>query len=307
MATTLVGEGPDVASVDILVAATVSYGTSPVNRSSRHRATKAEMAERHGRIADIVITGGPMSVRHAYYRAVVEGLVEKRDSGYRKVQAAVLRLRRERRIPYDLVVDTTRWMRKPQTFASLEDVLRTTARTYRRNLWLDSDWRLEVWCESESIAGVVHDVTWEWDVPLMPCKGFTSETFAYGAAEAWATDGRTPVVLYVGDFDPHGLEIENALRNRLAEFYGDDFLWTRLGITLDQVVALGLWDTGTEPKKDYGYPLAWEAEAIPAEHLRQLVDEAIEGYADPRRLETLRQAEASEREILLSMVGRAAP
>jgi hypothetical protein len=68
------------------------YDARPVKR---HRATQAEMAERRAVLIDIIAKDGPMSVRQAYYRAVVAGLVPKTNAGYQRVQRDVLELRRD--------------------------------------------------------------------------------------------------------------------------------------------------------------------------------------------------------------------
>lgn len=298
-----------------------AYGTSLVKR---HRATKVEIAQRRRVLLEIIAADGPMSVRQAYYRAVVAGIVPKTDAGYQRVQREILNMRRGGELDYDSIVDNTRWMRKPRTWDSAAEALASTAAFYRQALWSRSESRVEVWCESDSIAGSIGSVTETWDVPLMPTRGFSSETFAYNAAEAWAQDTGRPVVLYVGDHDPHGLEIEQALRNRLRTFYsealgrktkdpfmfffGDLFLdlpgiefdWRRIGVTWQQVLDLDL--PGTKPKKPYGYPIAVEAEALPPQMLRDLLDEAIREYVDEEQLETLRAAEESEREVLGRLV-----
>lgn len=264
----------------------------------RVRATTSEMEERYARLVGLAEEHGPASVRHLFYQAVVSGLpgITKDDSGYLKVQRAVLKLRRANKIPYDRVVDTTRWMRKPASYDGLHEALYETSRIYRRNLWSSSPWRVEVWCESESIAGVLYEVSSVWDVPLMPCRGFSSETFTYSAAEAWSEDDRHPVVLYVGDHDPAGLQIERTLRDRLSEFYENHIDLSRIGVTWEQVEMLDL--PGTKPKKEYGFPLAVEAEALSPGILRRLVDEEIRSYVNQDALWPILAAEESERQIL---------
>jgi hypothetical protein len=282
--------------------ASPSYEASPIKR---RRATQAEMADRREMIVDLVHEHGPCSVRHVYYRAVVARVpgITKTNSGYAKVQRLVLDLRRSGSIRYFMIVDSTRWMRKPTTWNSLDEALRSTAQTYRRDLWRRSDYRVEVWCESDSIASTVYEITEAWDVPLMVCRGFSSETFAYNAAFDWNQEPyRQPVVLYVGDHDPAGLNIEAKLRETLSGFAHAEPEWVRLGVTWDQVVELDL--PGTPPKKPYGYPEAVEAEALPPHLLREIVDDAIAEYADVRELAVLRAAEESEREILLAIAER---
>jgi hypothetical protein len=261
------------------------------------------MVERRQMIADLVHEHGPCSVRHVYYQAVVAGVpgITKTDSGYEKVQRIVLDQRRSGAIPYASIVDTTRWMRKPDSWGSPEEALRSTASFYRRDLWRKSEYRVEVWCESDSIASTIYEVTADWDVPLMVCRGFSSETFAYNSAHDWNQDDRLPVVLYVGDHDPAGLNIEEKLRERLVEFSQIEPEWARLGVTWEQVVEMSL--PGTPPKKPYGFPEAVEAEAMPPGVLREIVSKAIEAYVDVRQLVILRVAEESEREVLLKLAG----
>jgi hypothetical protein len=124
------------------------------------------MEERRNRIIALACEHGPCSVRHIYYQAVVSNVpgITKDDGGYRKVSRLVLDERRSGRVPYDLMVDTARWMRKPNTWRSPADALRATATTYRRDLWVESLNRIEMWCGSESIASTVYDITDEWDV-----------------------------------------------------------------------------------------------------------------------------------------------
>lgn len=294
------------------------YEARPVNR---RRATKAEMAERADELVRLAEENGPCSVRHLFYAATVAKVpgITKDDSGYGKVQRLALELRRAKRIPYRQITDGTRWMRKPTSYGSVADALAATATLYRRDLWVSSSFRVEVWCESDSIAGSIYEVTARWDVPLMVMRGQSSETFVHNAAEAWVEQFSQPVVLYVGDHDPAGLDIEEAARTKLARFYGDGFEaaggqrknaridWHRVGVTWEQVERLDL--PGTAPKvknrrKPYPFAMSVEAEALPAALLRELLDEAITNYVDHDKLEVLMEAEESERTILHRMAGQ---
>lgn len=110
------------------------------------------MAERHDAIVALAHEHGPCSVRHIYYAGIGEiPNITKNDSGYGKVQRAVLELRRSGRIPFHLITDNTRWMRKPRTWSSLEDALRHTALTYRRDLWVDNEYRVDWPVDTESL------------------------------------------------------------------------------------------------------------------------------------------------------------
>ena len=275
------------------------YDARPVKR---RRASKKEMRDRDQALTGLSEEHGPCSVRHIFYRAVVSQLdgITKDQSGYTKVQRAVLQLRRRGEISYSTIVDNTRWRTQATVWNSPEDVLRHNAANYRRNLWADSEYRVEVWVESDSIAGTIAAITNLWAVPMFVCRGQSSETFAHSAAEDWNNDlDRIPVVLYVGDHDPAGLEIETSLMEKLTRFSHTSFAFVRLAVTWEQIEAGDL--PGTKPKKRYGFPRAVEAEALPPQELKTIVDSSIGEYADHDQIRILEVAEKSEREIFLRL------
>ena len=118
------------------------YGAS---RIKRVRATKIQMDERRAALLTILSEIQPATVRQVFYQATVRGVVQKDERGYARVQRELADMRREGVLPYDWVVDSTRWMRKPVTHNSLAALLENTARTYRRDMWVDADHYVEVW------------------------------------------------------------------------------------------------------------------------------------------------------------------
>lgn len=98
---------------------------------------RAEMAERRRRLYELVSEHQPASVRHVFYLAVVAMVfgVTKNDSGYQKVQRALVDMRIDGTIPYAWIVDNTRWARRPRSYDDAANCLAETARLYRRNLW----------------------------------------------------------------------------------------------------------------------------------------------------------------------------
>lgn len=274
----------------------------------RERANPDKMAARYDALFEIVRANQPTGIRFTYYTATTTGLVPKANTGYVKVQRAILKMRREGRIPWSWIVDTNRWMRKPTTWGSVEEMLDDASASYRHALWHDSNVAVEVWCESESVAGVLYPVTSKWDVPLYPIKGQTSDSFAYGAAQSYRHDPRSLVIFYVGDHDPAGYEIETNLHAKLIEHSGrSDIEFTRLACDADDVARLDL--TGTTPKKSSyidamtGQRVPWtgpavEIEAIGPPLLRQWLDDWIVEYIDPEALRLHQIAEDSGRLIL---------
>lgn len=277
------------------------------------RATRSEMESRYDAIYEIVRENQPTGIRFTYYTAVAAGLVPKTDNGYVKVQRAILDMRRNGRIPWAWIVDNTRWMRKPRSYSSVEEALRDTAAMYRRAIWRDADQLLEVWCESESVAGVLYPITSKWDVPLYPMKGQTSDSFAYAAAKHYQDEDRPIHILYFGDHDPAGYEIESNLRAKLAEHSGRSDIEVHRIYCREQDVAERRL-IGTTPKKLHyvdavtSERVPWTGPAVEIEAIRPAVlrgglDSILERNAPQNALRIAKMAEDSEKDLLLALAG----
>lgn len=272
------------------------YGARSISRT---RATKAEMQHRRERLYDLVAEGQPMTVRHAYYRAVVDGLIPKTDAGYRQVQRAIAEMRDAGELPYEWIADNTRWMRKPVTFDSVDEALAAAAASYRRALWSSAPARVEVWCESDSTASTVADVTDEWDVPLMVTRGYPSKSFIWSSARSYTLRDRPVVIYYLGDLDPAGIEIEHTIRDGLRRHAPErEIRFERVAVTFDQRDEWDLPTTTAKNRKRLDFHGgAVELEALPAPTLRGMLAERIVANFDTRELEMVLLAENEERHL----------
>lgn len=271
------------------------------------RATQAEMQGRECFLVDYAKTHGPLTVRGLYYQAEVRGLpgIDKGESGYRKIQAQVLKLRREGKLPDHCIADATRYMRKPRSHDGWEEALQETARLYGKSLWAENGLEVEIWLEKSALAGVIYPVTAEYDVPLMCTGGFSSETFAYEAVAALRGLDRRLVIHALYDFDRAGQDACSSLRDKVARFgarYGVGVDFHPLGLTRDQVVAGNL---PTRPPKAtsvadqrWPHPFAAELDAMAPDALRALVRGAIEQHMPQDQLAHLKRVEAAERRTL---------
>jgi hypothetical protein len=291
-------------------AALLPYPASRIRR----RATPDEMEVRAAFLIGYAQRHRPVTVRQLYYAAETHGVpgIGKDERDYEKVQQHVLKLRRQGRLPYRDIADLTRWQRKPVSFYSVEDALEQTAKLYRRNLWHDVGMLVEVWLDKDALAGAVYPVTSEYDVPLMVYRGFSSETFAWEAVQSYADEKRPVVILHVGDFDRAGEDARRDLERKLTGFAGAvglDIHFLHLGVTLEQIAALGLSrrlpKRSTAADQRWPYDFAVELDAIPPDTLRDIVRAAIEEFLPPEQLAVLKAAEQSERLLLQRWAGGA--
>ncbi len=285
------------------------------SRIKRHRATKAEMEERAAFLVEYAAKHAPVTVRQLFYAATVAQVpgIDKTEAGYNKVQAQVLRLRKQGVMPYGFIADATRYMRRPRTHDGWQDALRNTAQLYRKSLWADADQEVEIWLEKSALAGVLYPVTSDYDVALMPTGGYTSETFAHSAVDNLRGTGVGLVIYALYDFDRSGQDAALSLQEKVERFgiqYDVPIEFIHLGLTHDQVNA---WNLPTRPAKrattaDRRWPhdFAAELDAIPPDALRDMVRAVIERHLPRHELDHLKRIEAEERQTLMQFIGEAA-
>jgi hypothetical protein len=284
-----------------------AYRASPIKRD-RRTAARIELLDQE--IVAVLREDHPQSVRHVFYRLTDPRLpepVEKSDRGYRHVQDRCVRLRRSGRVPYEWIADMSRRGYHTNTFADRADFIRRMAGLYRADLWADSDYQCEVWCESRSIASVLLGDCQDLAVSLYPCGGFSSLSFAYQAAESinLSQDTRPLVVFYIGDYDPAGVLIDQSLERELRRHLDSGIAldFQRIAINEEQIES---YDLPRKPRKA-GDKRAQhiadtvEAEAMPARVLRELLRRKVELLLPVMALRAAKIAEESEREGLYAL------
>ncbi|MCO5102191.1 MAG: hypothetical protein M9885_15080 [Burkholderiaceae bacterium] len=278
-----------------------AYRAGPIKRERR---TREQIEQLDAQIIGVLSEDHPQSVRHVFYRMTDPRLpepVEKSQRGYRHVQDRCVKVRRDGRIPYGWIADMSRRGYYVNTFHGAGDFLRRMRGLYRADLWRDASVRCEVWVESRSIASVLIDDCDELAVALLPCGGFSSLSFAHAAAEEHnATDDDRPlVVVYIGDYDPAGVLIDQALERELRLHLSEriPLHFSRVGINAEQIEH---HDLPTKPRKagdrrSLHVKATVEAEAMPARILRGILRERIERMLPEGALAAAKVAEQSER------------
>ena len=273
--------------------------------SGRTRRTKAQIAQLENRIVEILRDDNPQSVRHVFYRLVddrtLDVPVPKTEAGYNQVGDRLRKLRWRGRVDWPWISDATRTRYHVTTYHNQADFLARTLGMYRLNEWAYSDWRVEVWCESRSLAGTVHRTCRELGVDLYPSGGFSSDTFIYEAANEIRHIGKPAVLLYLGDYDPAGMLIDQDIIGKLKQHLpGHEIKLRRLAITGEQIEQYNL---PTKPRKSrdrrrLDIQDTVEAEALPAATLRALLRDAVDEYLPEGVRERTKRAESAQRETL---------
>jgi len=180
-------------------------------------------------------------------------------------------------------------------------------RWYGISHWDDQPYYLEAWVEKEALADVVQRPASRWDVTSFACKGYPSLSAMYEAAnriKRHEAEGRKPVILYLGDHDPSGIDMTSNIQNQLDTFRCNATV-RRLALNMDQIE---LYDPPPSPVKpgdsrtkeyveQFGTEECWELDALEPAVLDDLIDSAIREYVDMPKRE--RRLEQEERDLVV--------
>ena len=227
----------------------------------------------------------------------------KTEAEYKNTVCRLLAaMRREGEIPYEWITDNTRWMMKPDSYASLGDMLEHCQNSYRRNVWLSQPVRVEVWTEKDAISSILYEVTSKWDVPLMTARGYSSLSFLYSTAQDIIAAGKPTFLYYFGDHDPSGQDARRCVLKALHEFAPEaDITFEVKAVTPAQIEQYNLPTRPTKKSDSRSQRFQGESvevDAISSRVLRELATECIVPHVDAAMYRRMRNVEDAERQTL---------
>jgi hypothetical protein len=266
--------------------------------------------------------GYELTLRQLYYQFVARGWLANADRNYKRLGSVVNDARLAGLIDWDHVVDRTRFVRQNSHWNSPGAVVRSAARGYDRDRWEGQPTRLEVWIEKDALVGVIENVCERNDVPYFSCRGYTSQSEIWGAAqrlEGYLSEDECEnvVVLHLGDHDPSGIDMTRDITDRLSLFFEGDGLdpgdldVRRIALTMDQVEQ---YNPPPNPAKltdsravgyisRYGRE-SWELDALNPDQLVSLVDSWIDHYRDADLWASANERVEEERRVLTAAAAR---
>lgn len=258
------------------------------------------MAAIEAAILRILEADHPMTVRGLFYRLVSAEVIPKTERAYKGIVVRLAtRMRIAGTLPFAWIADNTRWRRGGSAYASLNDWLQESMRTYRLDLWRDQDAYVEVWLEKDALSGVLIEETDPLHVPLMVTRGYPSITYLGDAAAHIRAVDRPTFLYYFGDHDPSGVDIPRKVEARLREFAPEaEIAFERVAVTEAQIEALGLPTRPTKRTDSRARTFkgrSVEVDAVPPAILRRWARERIERHIDPAKLAAIQREEVAGR------------
>lgn len=239
---------------------------------------------------DYAQQGYDLSLRQLYYRLVASGRIENSQKSYSKIGDLVSDGRLAGLIDWDMIVDRGRVSIANTHWTSPADIVDAAASQYKIDKWKEQPNHIEVMVEKQALEGVLIPVCRKLDVTFRANKGYTSQSMMYrlgkDLAEIHGT-GKDIHVLYFGDHDPSGLDMDRDVAERLRLFSGLSVSFERLALKYAQVQVLNPPEnpakvTDSRAKqyiKMYGAS-SWELDAVEPKELARLVEAAVVNLRD---------------------------
>lgn len=181
------------------------------------------IAERYAR------QGYDLTVRQLYYQLVAADRVSNTMKSYRAVSWLLDRARMNGSMDWNYIIDRTRSVYSNGHWTDPDDVITSSADAWAIDLWSDQPRRVEVWVEKQALEGVIGREARNLDVSYFACRGYSSTSAMWQAAQRFLRHfraGQSVTILHFGDHDPSGIDMTRDIEDRLRAFLTVD--WARL-------------------------------------------------------------------------------
>lgn len=277
---------------------------------------KSEMVENVNKIIS-QYGGMKLTIRQIYYRLVANFGLKNCLSSYQMVVKALVEARKDGRVNYSDIEDRTRAIHygglsetssPAEYFRLYYDHMKKIDREYTLPRWFGQKVKVMVFVEKQALQALFEDVTDRLEVDLVVCRGYPSLTLMHDIAEhldSQSDEIEEVEILYFGDFDPSGADIERHAAETLADEFGIEFNIQRIAITKDQIDELNIppAPAKTSDARYEGFlaetGVAWQVEldAIEPKMLQQMLEKAIEQFFDvdiAERRDEIREARRAQ-------------
>ncbi len=244
-----------------------------------------------------------VTLRQLFYRLVAAELLPNTQSAYKRLSARTAKARREGSFP--ALEDRTRSIHRTLAFETPAEALDVISCNYRRDRTEGQEWNVYLGVEKH---GLVNQLTHWFDLyglPMLALGGYSSQTLVDEVRHDVHADGRPAVLLYAGDFDPSGIDIDRDFVERTDCF--DQAI--RVALTADQVDRYNLppqMGKATDSRsgafiREHGRLVQVELDALPPDTLQQVYATALDPFWDTSTYNETLQIEEEERQALTEL------
>ena len=233
--------------------------------------------------------GYKLTLRQLYYQLVSRDIIPNQQKEYSKLSTLLVKARMVGIIDWEAIEDRLRTPFLPYSFLSVEGAIEDTINCYRLDRQENQKNYIELWVEKDSLSGVLKPITSHFHINLVVNRGYSSCTAMHDAYERFVEcedKGKEIYILYLGDYDPSGLDMIRDIKDRLEEF-GIFPKVNHIGLTIEQIKNYNPPPNPakiTDPRAR-GYiskfgKTSWEVDALNPKILNDLTSKNIESLID---------------------------
>jgi hypothetical protein len=126
-------------------------------------------------------------------------------------------------LDWDLIEDRARETVTPLHWGHPSEIVEAAAEQFRIDKWVDQPVHVEVMAEKDAVSGILEPVCRSLDVSFTANRGYSSQSFMYRRGkylQGKLLEGKKVLVVYLGDHDPSGLDMDRDIEERLRLFAG---------------------------------------------------------------------------------------
>jgi len=274
--------------------------------------------------------GYDLTLRQLYYQFIArdafpdkwadkESRSKNTEKNYKKLIDLIKNGRLAGLVDWTAIVDRTRRLETLNHYTDPGDFLTKTTGWFNMDLWANQAVHPEVWIEKVALLGILSNYCTDNDVPHFACKGYGSVSELWRAGMRIVkrlNDDEHPrgtAIIYVGDHDPSGLDMDRDIYDRLLMFVSKHvkdaekyFTVVRAALTLEQVQQ---YNPPPSPAKESdarykqylaatGLEECWELDALEPDVLIDVVKEQVDGMRDDDKWAAAEAEEDAQRELL---------
>jgi hypothetical protein len=259
--------------------------------------------------------------RQLYYQLVAEGLIPNRVEVYKRICEFLTDARYGGYIDWQALEDRGREPDMAADWENIKERVESALASYRLPRWQDQDYYVELYCEKDAMTSILQPISRKYHIYFGANKGYSSASAMYELAQRLKDkikEGRECRVIYLGDMDPSGVDMDRDIRERIHEFLtaGEDpvepdFELIRIALTKEQIKRYNpppnpakLSDSRSGSYIDQHGSMSWELDALKPEVVMRITEEAIQRFCDIDKYNAWIKKEAKDKDKLRKVMGR---
>ena len=269
---------------------------------------KDKIAKANAIIEEYRQQGFELTLRQLYYQFVSRDFIANNQREYKNLGDIINDARLAGLVDWLAIVDRTRNLQALANWETPAEIVEACAKQFRIDKWKEQQFRVECWIEKDALVGVIEGVCNELDIDYFSCRGYTSQSEMWVAAQRLAKyqkKAQVPLILHLGDHDPSGKDMTRDITDRLSEFSYSTIEVKRLALNMDQITQ---YDPPPNPAKitdsraekyieEFGEE-SWELDALEPAVIAQLIRDAVEEVRDQGQWDEAVAEEEKQKEQL---------